>query len=56
MMVKCDYCETLMDEDVHAEESGMCLDCSNKFWSHSDDGHSCSWGCAASWYDDKEAS
>lgn len=33
----CDKCGVLIDADVHAEELGMCLECSNKYWSHEDE-------------------
>jgi hypothetical protein len=29
----CDECGELIDTDIHAEELGMCLDCSNAFYS-----------------------
>ena len=46
-MTACDGCGLMISDDTHREEMGMCLDCSNRFWSHSEDGHSCSWGCVA---------
>ena len=46
-MTDCNECGVPMDSETHTEELGMCLDCSNRFWSHSEDGHSCSWGCVA---------
>ena len=46
-MTACDSCGVMMDADTHAEELGMCLDCSDRFWSHADDGHHCSWECVA---------
>jgi hypothetical protein len=36
-MTPCDYCRTPIDSDVYEEEMGMCLDCSNAYWSHNDD-------------------
>jgi hypothetical protein len=30
----CDHCAVPIDSDIHAEELGMCLDCSNKYWGH----------------------
>ena len=30
----CDTCGTPIDADIHAEELGMCLTCSNAYWSH----------------------
>lgn len=30
----CDNCGTAISADVHAEELGFCLTCSNNFWSH----------------------
>jgi hypothetical protein len=30
----CDNCGKLIPADVHSEELGFCLPCSNKFWSH----------------------
>lgn len=33
-MTECDYCKILIDSDVYEEELGMCLDCSNAYWSH----------------------
>jgi hypothetical protein len=29
----CDVCETLIDTEIHAEEFGMCIDCSNDYFS-----------------------
>ena len=36
-MTPCDYCKTPIDSDVYEEEMGMCLDCSNAYWSHNDE-------------------
>ena len=44
-MKPCVYCETLIDADIHEAEMGMCLDCSNAYFSHDHEG--CSWGCMA---------
>lgn len=41
----CDICGDIMDSDIHAEELGMCVECSYLYWSHLDDDHPCSWGC-----------
>jgi hypothetical protein len=30
----CNDCGTPIDADVHAEELGMCLECSNDYWGH----------------------
>lgn len=43
--IPCNYCRVVMDYDTWVEELGMCLDCSNAYWSHEDDGHECSYGC-----------
>jgi hypothetical protein len=38
MRVKpCVDCNIMIDADVWQEELGMCLDCSNKYWSHEDE-------------------
>lgn len=36
-MTPCDYCSTPIDSDIHEEEMGMCLPCSNAYWSHNDE-------------------
>jgi sugar phosphate isomerase/epimerase len=36
-MIPCDYCKIPIDSDVYEEELGMCLDCSNAYWSHNYD-------------------
>jgi|DEB0MinimDraft_6_1074348.scaffolds.fasta_scaffold05437_8 hypothetical protein len=46
-LTPCDVCGDLMSADVHAEELGMCLECSNLYFAHDADGHECSWGCLA---------
>jgi NMD protein affecting ribosome stability and mRNA decay len=33
----CVDCGTMVDADIHAEELGLCLDCSNNFWGHDDE-------------------
>jgi hypothetical protein len=33
-MTPCNYCSTLIDSDIHEEELGMCLNCSNAYWGH----------------------
>lgn len=36
--IPCDVCKVvLVDKDIHKEELGMCLDCSNEYWSHEDE-------------------
>lgn len=30
----CDKCGKLIDSDIHTEELGMCLDCSNAYFDH----------------------
>jgi hypothetical protein len=30
----CNECAVPVDSDIHAEELGMCLDCSNDYWDH----------------------
>ncbi len=34
LTVPCDNCGKSMPADVHSEELGFCLPCSNKFWEH----------------------
>jgi len=36
-MTPCDYCRKPIDSDIYKEELGMCLDCSNAYWSHNDE-------------------
>jgi len=31
---ECDKCGELIDKDIHAEELGMCVECSNKYFDH----------------------
>lgn len=33
----CDTCEKPIDKDIHAEELGMCVDCSNDYFDHKED-------------------
>lgn len=33
----CDKCGEPMDKDIHAEELGMCVECSNKYFDHEED-------------------
>jgi len=40
-LTPCDVCGDLMSADVHAEELGMCLECSNLYFSHDADGQEC---------------
>jgi hypothetical protein len=37
MMRKCIDCSVFIDADIWQEELGMCLDCSNAYWSHDDE-------------------
>ena len=30
----CDVCQTPIDADIHAEELGMCLECSDAYYEH----------------------
>lgn len=46
-MTTCDSCAVEMDADTHAEELGLCVDCSHRYWTHLDDGHTCCWECVA---------
>jgi hypothetical protein len=32
-LTPCDVCETLIDTEIHAEEFGMCVECSNEYFS-----------------------
>lgn len=36
-VARCDKCDTLMLPDVHKEELGMCIDCSNDYFDHKDE-------------------
>jgi hypothetical protein len=33
----CDKCGMPIDKDIHAEELGMCVECSNKYFDHEED-------------------
>jgi hypothetical protein len=33
----CDKCGTLIDTDIHAEELGMCVECSHDYFDHKDE-------------------
>lgn len=41
----CDICSDPVPASIHADEMGMCLECSNLFWEH--DHEDCSWSCVA---------
>jgi len=36
-MTVCDKCDSPISVDVHAEELGMCVDCSNEYFTHNDE-------------------
>jgi hypothetical protein len=36
-MLPCDVCGDKIQADIHAEELGMCVDCSNKYFTHDDE-------------------
>jgi hypothetical protein len=36
-MTTCDKCDFPISVDVHAEELGMCIDCSNAYFTHNDE-------------------
>ncbi len=36
-LTPCKECEELMATDLHEEELGMCVDCSNAYFDHSDE-------------------
>ena len=36
-MKPCIDCAVLIDADVYVEELGMCIECSNTYWSHDDE-------------------
>jgi hypothetical protein len=36
-MKPCVFCEIQIDADVWEEELGLCLDCSNDYYDHSDE-------------------
>jgi len=33
----CNPCGIAVDTDIHAEELGMCVDCSNEYFTHADE-------------------
>jgi hypothetical protein len=33
----CDKCGVLIDTDTHAEELGMCVECSHRYFNHEDE-------------------
>jgi hypothetical protein len=33
LLTPCDVCEILIDTEIHAEELGMCVECSNNYFS-----------------------
>jgi hypothetical protein len=35
-LTPCNECSIPISTEVHREELGLCLECSNKFWSHDD--------------------
>jgi hypothetical protein len=35
--VPCDECGTPIQADIHAEELGMCVECSNEYYNHDDE-------------------
>ncbi len=37
-MIPCVDCETPIPKDVWEEELGMCLDCSDAYWTHNEEG------------------
>jgi hypothetical protein len=36
-MLPCDKCGEPIQADIHAEELGMCIDCSNRYFNHEDE-------------------
>ena len=36
-LTPCDSCETPIDSDIHAEEFGLCVGCSNDYFNHTCD-------------------
>lgn len=51
-MKPCVGCEDLVDADVHEEELGMCVMCSNAYFSHDHD--ECSWGCMLNFWEGRK--
>ena len=37
MQIGCDTCGDPIDADIHKEELGMCVDCSNEYFTHDDE-------------------
>jgi hypothetical protein len=37
MLTECDKCDQLIATDVHEEELGMCVNCSNDYFDHTDE-------------------
>lgn len=35
--IPCDHCGDPIDAEIHKEELGMCIDCSNKYFTHDDE-------------------
>jgi hypothetical protein len=35
--IPCVECATPVDADIHAEEMGMCVECSNEYYNHDDE-------------------
>jgi ribosome-binding protein aMBF1 (putative translation factor) len=33
----CDVCGTAVDTEIHQEELGMCVTCSNEYYTHDDE-------------------
>ena len=33
----CNWCGAPVDSDIHEEEMGMCLSCSDAYWTHEDE-------------------
>jgi hypothetical protein len=33
----CEHCGTAIDEGIYKEELGLCLECSNKYFTHEDE-------------------
>ena len=31
--LECDFCDTMITDEAYAEEMGMCVECSNKYYS-----------------------
>jgi hypothetical protein len=37
MLTECNNCDQLIATDVHEEELGMCVNCSNEYFDHTDE-------------------